>query len=226
MLRMGALAAAPTGDRRPPPLPSPPAGYRPAFSLAVPGPLDHKFNGSWWNAIAGVSLLGFWVAVALLRPDYRRRSKYRILLEWLFAWRLAWKRESWGDTTQRAAHESIHALLLWLFTREKPIVSVKLRDGYASAFAPSWYFPRNAFMLVSVAPAVLLSIAALSLARKAPPWILPAIGFMAAANLGGSSVDLYIARQLSKRSPVCYLHDTGAGFTIWEPDDAATGSGS
>lgn len=210
--------------RQPTPLRHAPPGYERTYTLAVPGPLDLQFNGPWWNLLAIGSLFTYPFTVALLRPEYwtlARRFPALALLGWILAWRLSWKRRSWGDRAQCAAHESTHASLLWLCSRTKPKMSFRHRDdGYAYAYAPEWYFPRNMYLVIALAPAGLLTAAALVLLRWIPARMLllvaPLVGCMAAVNLGGSVVDLYIARQLTRR-PDAFLHDDGRVYSIWEP---------
>ena len=56
-----------------------------------------------------------------------------------------------------AIHEAIHGLFFWIFTRSRPIFGLKLLFAYAGA--PGWYIPRNQYIVVGLAPLVLMTAA-------------------------------------------------------------------
>ena len=53
-------------------------------------------------------------------------------------------------------HEAIHAIYFWFFSRHKPLVGFK--GFYAYASMPGWYFPRNQYLLIGIAPLVIISL--------------------------------------------------------------------
>ena len=61
-------------------------------------------------------------------------------------------------------HELSHALFFWLFSREIPKIGFNLLYAYAAA--PDWYFPRWQFILIALAPVLLLTLAGIVLM----PW--------------------------------------------------------
>lgn len=70
-------------------------------------------------------------------------------------------------------HELSHALFFWLFSRERPKVGFNLLYAYAAA--PDWFFPRRQFVLIGLAPVLLLTLAGLV--------ALPLVDFLTAARL-------------------------------------------
>lgn len=54
-------------------------------------------------------------------------------------------------------HECSHALFFWLFSRERPQIGFNLLYAYASA--PDWYFTRRQFMLIGLAPVIVITLA-------------------------------------------------------------------
>lgn len=62
-------------------------------------------------------------------------------------------------------HELCHALLFWLFSRERPQIGFNLLYAYAAA--PNWYFTRRQFVLIGLAPVLLLTLAGF----LAMPWV-------------------------------------------------------
>jgi hypothetical protein len=62
-------------------------------------------------------------------------------------------------------HELCHALFFWLFSRERPQIGFNLLYAYAAA--PDWYFTRRQFVLIGLAPVLLLTLAGF----LAMPWV-------------------------------------------------------
>lgn len=62
-------------------------------------------------------------------------------------------------------HELSHALFFWLFSRERPKIGFNLLYAYAAA--PDWYFTRRQFVLIGLAPVLLLTLAGFI----ALPWV-------------------------------------------------------
>ncbi len=116
-----------------------------------------------------------------------------------------------------AVHEGVHVGLLWAFSGEWPLVSIRGSDGYAYAAAPNWWFPRNDYLVVGLTPLALLTPLLLALLRKVPAWAVPALGWAIVRNVSGSHADLYVAWQLLHHPAHCYLNDTSEVFTFWEP---------
>lgn len=198
---------------RPVPSKHPPHGYSPSLTLPIPGPIDAKLR--LINRLLAVpSLVLYWAIVLKARPEYRNRSKRSVALDSLLGLVA-------GTYPLEAVHEGIHAVALWSFTGEPPVVSLPLRGGYASAASPKWYFPRGYYLVVGLAPVATLTPLLLALARVAPASTLPALGWAVTRNVSSSSADLYVARQLLGR-PQSYLNDTGEVFTFWEPTDEKT----
>lgn len=62
-------------------------------------------------------------------------------------------------------HELSHALFLGLFSRERPQIGFNLLYAYAAA--PDWYFTRRQFVLIGLAPVLLLTLAGFMVL----PWV-------------------------------------------------------
>lgn len=62
-------------------------------------------------------------------------------------------------------HELCHALFFWLFSRERPHIGFNLLYAYAAA--PDWYFTRRQFVLIGLAPVLLLTLVGFI----ALPWV-------------------------------------------------------
>ncbi len=210
MLLLSLVRTALRGPSSPQPLPHPPAGYEPTYKLAVPGPMDVKFNRDWWWPLAIGSLIGYWTLTTRLRPGYWRRPRRSILLEWLIGGIL-------GRFSIYPLHEGIHAALLWVYTGERPLMRLlPPLNGYAYALSPRWYLPRNAALTEGLAPVVVLTPGLLFAVHKVPTWALAGLGSAVAHNVAASAADMYVACLLSRRPATSYTNITTQQFTIWE----------
>ncbi len=111
-------------------------------------------------------------------------------------------------------HELVHGLLFWLFTHERPRFGFHLTVAYAAA--PDWYFPRNQFMIINLAPLVLITAAGLILlpilAYEVVPLLFVALTFNAAGSVG----DFLVAGQLLRAPHTTMVHDTGPKMIFYQ----------
>jgi hypothetical protein len=104
--------------------------------------------------------------------------------------------------------------MVW-FTRTRPVFA--FRGYYAYAAAPGWYFPRRQYILVSLAPLVLLSLLGLVALVFVPAgWFLPVILFMS-FNGGGAVGDLAVFFWLLRQPSTCLAYDVGDAVTLYLP---------
>jgi hypothetical protein len=182
--------------------------------------LHGDFNPARFKKAVWVSwLLGFLVAVAsfacfrnlarMLRPEFqpanlhfdvptleRLRGFSRVLIPLAVIF---------------VVHESIHALLLWMFTRERPKIVVALKEGGGICVRlPSWYLPRNAFLAADLAPVCLLTLAGLLLLPVVPQAHLSLLVFCLAVHLAGSTADITSSAFVFLLPPSAYVTTDGA----------------
>lgn len=115
-------------------------------------------------------------------------------------------------------HELVHGACFWLITRARPRFGLQLAYAYASA--PQWYIPRNPYLVVGLAPFVLISLVGAILLPWLPealvlPWI-----FALAVNASGSIGDLYIVGWLLRRPSSALVNDHGDCIHIYLPQPA------
>ncbi len=194
------------------PLPDPPTGHEVSLTLPVPGPPEVEARLTRiYRMLLVSSLLSYCVFVLRVHPAYGSRPKRSIALELPIAYLAA-------RQLPYAVHEGMHAALLWAYTGERPLVSLlPPKGGYAYTASPRWYFPRNRYLVVGLTPLVILTPLLLALVPVVPVWLLQWLGWTVVRNVSGSNADLYVAWQLLRRHPNCYIHDTGQVFTFWEP---------
>lgn len=117
-------------------------------------------------------------------------------------------------------HEAIHGLFFWLFTKMRPVFGIG--PGYAYAAAPGWFLPGRQYLVVGLAPLVVISVMSFLLLAVAPPgWFLPVILF-ASFNASGAVGDIAVAIWLLRQSRECLANDRGDAVTLYKP---VTGKG-
>jgi hypothetical protein len=118
------------------------------------------------------------------------------------------------------AHEAVHGAVMWWLTGSRPRFG--FRGWYAYTTTPGWYFTRGAFLVVALAPAVLLTAASLALYAVLP--IIPALVALVVAfsNLLGSIGDLYLSWLVLRRPAGTLVEDRDDGIAWYQPQPTAT----
>jgi len=110
-------------------------------------------------------------------------------------------------------HEAIHGAFFWLFTRSKPVFGMNLLFAYAGT--PDWYIPRNQYVIIGLAPLVLITtfgfVAIFMTSLAAAQLSLLGMTLNAAGAIG----DIYVSGKVLGQPPDVLIRDTGAGFTIF-----------
>ncbi|MCU0490178.1 MAG: DUF3267 domain-containing protein [Chloroflexaceae bacterium] len=116
---------------------------------------------------------------------------------------------------QVVLHELMHGLFFWLFSRARPHFGFK--GWYAYAAAPGWFFPRGQFLVIGLAPLVLITLLGLLLVLVLPgPW-LPLPLLVVVMNGAGSVGDLVAAVWLLRQPSSALFQDNGAAMVSYQP---------
>lgn len=110
-----------------------------------------------------------------------------------------------------SVHEGIHAFFLWIFTRARPrlIATLKGAGGFGIRL-PAWYLPRNAFLIVDLAPVVLITLAGMLLLVIVPVANLRQLVFCIALHLASSIGDIVSATFVLFLPAAAYMNTDGA----------------
>ncbi len=112
-------------------------------------------------------------------------------------------------------HEAIHGLGFILLAKARPIFA--FRGVYAFAAAPDWFIPRDPFLVIGLAPLVVISLVGVALMAIAPAaWIAPLV-LVCVVNASGAVGDLWVAVLLLRHPPEALSNDTGDEITIYTP---------
>jgi hypothetical protein len=112
-------------------------------------------------------------------------------------------------------HELVHGLCFWLITRARPRFGLQLAYAYASA--PEWFIQRNPYLVVGLAPLILISLLGVALLPWLPGSLLLPWVFALAVNASGSVGDLYIIGWLLGRPASALVNDHGDCIRIYLP---------
>ena len=109
-------------------------------------------------------------------------------------------------------HELAHGLTMTVFGA-RPQYGAQLKKLLFYATAPGYAFQRNAYLIVTLAPLVLLSIPMIlgTFILRGTTWAM-LIAFCAAFNIGGAAGDLAITRMVLGYSKNTYIVDEKDGF--------------
>jgi len=110
-------------------------------------------------------------------------------------------------------HELVHGAFFWIYSRSRP--KFGFRGGYAYAAAPGWFFPRRQYLIIALAPFVLLSILGMVLVAVVPTAALAAILFGMVANASGAVGDMWIAFMIIRERRNIVIEDLGDGFNFY-----------
>jgi len=112
-------------------------------------------------------------------------------------------------------HEAIHGLGFYLLASARPVFA--FRGVYAYAAAPGWYIPRNRFLLIGMAPLIVISLLGLILMLVVPAsWIAPLV-LICVVNASGAVGDIWVTLILLRQPPGSYAHDMGETIEIYAP---------
>lgn len=116
---------------------------------------------------------------------------------------------------QAVAHELIHGIFFWVFIRQRP--KFGFRGWYAFAAAPGWFFPSGQYLVIALAPLILLSILGMVLAAVVPAGALAAVLFGIVANAAGAVGDMWIAFKVLRERRKILIEDLGDGVNFYAP---------
>ena len=114
-------------------------------------------------------------------------------------------------------HELVHGMFYWQFAGRRPILGIKGLGVYVAA--PSEvYFPRSRYLIVGIAPLVLLTLAGLLLVIIVPVAVVRILILFVALNAAGAAGDLLMVARLLSYSPDTLMQDSGSAVIVYGPE--------
>jgi hypothetical protein len=117
-------------------------------------------------------------------------------------------------------HEATHGLVFWFFTRARPRFAYRL--VYAYAAAPEWYIPRGPYLLVGLAPLVVLSLTGVACLLFIPQPLIPFLIAFLVFNAAGAVGDIAVVVWLLFQPATLLARDSGDALALYCPASAET----
>jgi hypothetical protein len=114
-----------------------------------------------------------------------------------------------------ALHEAIHAIYFWVFSRHKPLVGFK--GFYAYAAMPGWYFPRNQYLMIGIAPLILITLIGILFMAILPISNLNLVLVALVINTSGAVGDLFVVIWLLTKPAETLALDQGDSIEFYVP---------
>ncbi len=118
-------------------------------------------------------------------------------------------------------HEGVHGLVMRVFGA-RPVYGFKLELGAAYCAAPGHAFTRSQFLVVVLAPLLVLTVVCFALMIPLlawPGWQL--IALAGAFNITGAIGDLYLAVYVARQPVRAYVVDELDGIRVFAPASTA-----
>ncbi|MDY0210808.1 MAG: DUF3267 domain-containing protein [Acholeplasma sp.] len=109
-------------------------------------------------------------------------------------------------------HEWIHGLFFKKYSNTK--VTYKFHGWAASASTPGIYYYKNSYMVIGLAPAVIINSILLILFIVIEPFRLMLL-ILLAMHLSGCAGDFYVIFKMRKLMKNALIEDTGVGMNIF-----------
>lgn len=111
-------------------------------------------------------------------------------------------------------HELVHGVFYWRFADQRPVLGIKGLNVYVAAPAEV-YFPRNQYLIVGIAPLVLLTLVGSLLMIIVPVVVVPLLILFIAFNAGGAASDLQMSAWLLSYSSDTLVQDSGTSVIVY-----------
>lgn len=112
-------------------------------------------------------------------------------------------------------HEMVHGIFFWIFTRERPKFAFK--GIYAYAAAPDWFLPKGQYLVVGLAPLIVISLLSIFLSPFVSHSIIPYLFFIAIFNASGALGDMVVVSWVISQSDQPLIQDQGDKFLSFSP---------
>ena len=111
-------------------------------------------------------------------------------------------------------HEFIHGIFFWIFTRSQPKYGFK--GLYAYAAAPDWYIPRNQFLVIGLAPLIILTLLGLVSLTFLPFTGAIIVVFAMTMNAAGAVGDIFVVGLSLTKPTNSLFRDFGNGIALYK----------
>lgn len=114
-------------------------------------------------------------------------------------------------------YEGVHGAVMRFFGAQ-PEFGILWRLGAAYATAPGYAFTRNQFVVIALAPLVVLSLLGGLLLAWLPGWLIPAAVIFLSLNAAGAAGDLWMTVVVLRYPPDAQIMDERDGVRVFLPE--------
>lgn len=154
-------------------------------------------------ALSGIAMFGWWLLVNQLRGE-ASQAEFPVILGVLLLLLVL------------PLHEGIHAVAI-AGTGHRPRIGAKLDKGVLYATADGAYFRRGEFIVIALAPVVVITLGGMLLMLAFPGWPAFWFGLTVAVNAGSSIGDFWMADAVFRASSAALVRDEADGIRIFTP---------
>ncbi|NJO83536.1 MAG: DUF3267 domain-containing protein [Blastochloris sp.] len=155
--------------------------------------------------VAVVSMLGWWILTASWRGPEPAAPDFPWWIGLLLALVIV-----------LPLHELIHGIAISAVGHHARY-GIKLSAGVLYATADNAYFRRDEYLLVAVAPLVVITVVSMILMGFAPGWVGYYLAIGVILNAGGAVGDLWSSALLLRYPTSALIRDEQDGFRIYTP---------
>jgi hypothetical protein len=112
-------------------------------------------------------------------------------------------------------HELIHGIFFLAITGSPPKFGFRFLFAYTAA--PDWYVPRRSYLIIALAPVVIITIIGIAATFFIADSLLPALLFFTAMNISGSVGDMMVAAWMLRNPSIMLIQDYGDGVRFYRP---------
>lgn len=116
-----------------------------------------------------------------------------------------------------SAHEALHGLAI-RWAGHNPRFGMKLDKGVLYATAENALFPRNHFVIVALAPLVVMTLVGMGLMIAVPDTVGYYVGLVVALNAAGAVGDLWMTAVVLRYPPVALVRDEADSIRVFMPN--------
>jgi hypothetical protein len=109
-------------------------------------------------------------------------------------------------------HEMIHGLFFYLATRSMPVFGFKKMMAYAGA--PDWYIRKDYYVVIALAPFVLITIICLAILALIPDKFSSIVFLTMVVHAAGCIGDFWYTALLLNKPKETYITDSGVVSVI------------
>ena len=113
-------------------------------------------------------------------------------------------------------HEAIHAIFFRVFSRHKPLVGFK--GFYAYASMPGWYFPHNQYLIIGIAPLVIITLLGIICLATLPVALIYLVLVALVMNTSGAVGDIFVVLWLLTKPNATLALDKIDSIEFYVPD--------